>query len=150
MTVPWYNIGVVFLMGALGIWKAVPVGFIVGMNPILIYLTTLTGASAGIITIYLLGSRIKKFIMTRLDRKGMKKKKGQVDKMVQKYGTAGLGLLGPLLIGPNATMALGIVVIQRIKKLLAYTIIGTAVWSAALTLLGVISIELFSILFLNK
>ena len=150
MSAPWYNIGMVFIMGVLGIWKAIPLGFLLGLNPVYIFLATFFGASAGILSIYFMGSRIKEYVIARMDRKGIRRRKGQVDKLLQQYGKAGLGLIGPLVIGPNATMALGIVLIDEVKKLLVFTVIGTAAWSTALTMLGVISIELFSILFLNK
>ena len=133
----------IFLTGMLGIWKAVPVGVAVGADPLGIWLMTTLGATAAVITLYFFGNRIRAY----LERKRQGRSKGRKDKraaqLFEKYGTPGLGLLGCLLMGPNMTMLIGLVIVKSPIKLLYWTIGGIVIWSLALTMLAILSVDLF-------
>ena len=47
-------------------------------------------------------------------------------------------------MGPNMTIILGMVVVKDPKKLLYWTLIGIIVWSLVLTIIAVVSIDLFN------
>jgi len=138
-----YNIWIIFLVGITGIWKSIPLGFVLEADPFLIGLMTILGAWFGIFVIYILGSRVKKYIMQRMNKKGMQKKSNRVKNLFEKYGTIGLGMFGTLIIGPNATMAVGLVIVRSEKILLFWTSLGIVVWSVTLTLVASYSIGFF-------
>ena len=75
-----YNSWIIFLTGLLGVWKAIPVGLALGCNAITIMLMTMIGALLAIVLIYLLGSRVKKWVLGRLKKGKSEKKKGRLKK----------------------------------------------------------------------
>jgi membrane protein DedA with SNARE-associated domain len=127
---------VIYLLGAAGIWKSIPTGFLLNISPVNICLFTILGAFSAVLLIYLLGSRVKVYISKRLHKSGMKKKSDRLENLFEKYGALGVGLLGTVIIGPNMTMALGLAVIKSERAILAWTLAGTALWSVVLTVLG--------------
>jgi membrane protein DedA with SNARE-associated domain len=142
----FYSIGLTFLTGMLGIWKAVPVGLAFSCHPFTIILSTSLGALLSIFIIFFLGHKIKLWIQQKLIRKSEKKQK-RLHRLFEKYGTIGMGVLGTLLMGPNMTMAIGLVIVKNEKALLLWTAVGIIIWTAALTLAGHYSIGFFSQLF---
>jgi membrane protein DedA with SNARE-associated domain len=136
------NYWLVFLMGITGIWKAIPVGIVLKMNPVVISIATILGATVGIVVIYLMGSRVKRYMVSRLKRKSsLKKKSERYQRLLDKYGPAGLGILGSLIFGPNATMALGLILVNSERNLLLWTFVGTVLWSSVLTWLAATGIQ---------
>jgi hypothetical protein len=63
--------------------------------------------------------------------------------LFEKYGIPGMGILGTLLLGPNMTMAMGMIIVKKEKALLLWTGLGIIVWTVVLTLIGTYSVELF-------
>ena len=133
----------IFLTGMLGIWKAVPVGVALGADPIGIWLMTSSGAVLAVIILYFFGNRIREFLARKRKSQSPGKKDLRAARLFDKYGTPGLGLLGCLLMGPNMTMLIGLVIVKSPSRLLYWTIAGIVIWSLALTLLATVSIDLF-------
>jgi len=138
-----YNMWIIFLTGLLGVWKAIPVGLALGCNAITIMLMTTAGALVAIVIIYFLGSKVKAWILKRLKKGKSEKKKGRLNRLFDKYGIPGMGILGTLLLGPNMTMAMGMIIVKNEKALLLWTALGIIIWTVALTLVGTYSVELF-------
>jgi hypothetical protein len=72
-----------------------------------------------------------------LQRHGQKEKKGKqglIDRVWQRYGVIGLGLLAPLLTGAPLGIALGLTLGASSGRLLFWTSVGIVLWSTALTL----------------
>ena len=63
--------------------------------------------------------------------------------LLDKYGIIGMGIFGTLLLGPNMTMAMGLVIVTKEKSLLLWTAAGIIIWTVVLTMIGTYSIELF-------
>ena len=135
---------IIYLLGAAGIWKSIPAGFILNASPVSICLFTILGAFSAILLIYLLGSRVKMYIFKRLHKSGMRKKSDRIEGLFEKYGGIGVGLLGTVMIGPNMTMALGLAIIKSEKTILVWTLAGTAFWSIVLTIIGHYGISIFN------
>lgn len=136
---------IVFLVAITGIWKAIPVGYLLKLDPVLVMLATTAGAFIGVFVIYGLGKQIKKYILRRLEKKRrLQKKSKRFSAIFEKYGPAGVGLISTLIFGPNVTMALGLVIVRSDRKLLFWTLAGTLIWSVILTLIAYSSIELFN------
>ena len=139
-----YNMWIIFLTGLLGVWKAIPAGLALGCNAFTIMLMTAAGALIAIVIIYLLGSKVKAWILKRLKKGKSEKKKGRLNRLFEKYGIPGMGILGTLLLGPNMTMAMGMIIVKNEKALLLWTGLGIIIWTTVLTLIGTYSVEFFT------
>lgn len=139
-----YYTFLIYITGMLGIWKAVPVGLAIGAEPLVVWLMTSLGAITAVIILYFFGNRIREYIFRKRKSNMKEKKDARAARIFQKYGTAGLGLLGCLLMGPNMTMLIGLMIVKSSRNLLTWTIAGILIWSLALTLVGSLSIDLFT------
>jgi len=128
--------GILFLTGMAGIWKAVPVGLAMQLHPILIWLITSAGAGTAAILIYFFGNSIRNWLQKRRKQKAAPKKQKRAQQLLDRYGIAGLGFLGTLIIGPNMAMLVGLLLVSSGKKFLIWTLAGILFWTLALTLLG--------------
>lgn len=138
---------IVYLLGITGIYKSIPAGFLLDLSGSLIVACTVAGAFTGVFLIYFFGKRIKRFVISRLEKKQrLQRKSEKLDRIIEKYGPAGAGLFGTLIFGPNLTMALGLVLVRSDKKMLAWTLAGTVIWSVVLTVIASFSIELFNLI----
>ena len=139
-----YNSWIIFLIGLLGVWKAIPVGLALQCNTLTIILMTACGALVAITIIFLLERKIKEWILKRLNKGRSTKKKGRLNALFEKYGIIGMGIFGTLLLGPNMTMAMGMIIVKKEKQLLLWTAAGIIIWTVVLTLIGRYSIEFFN------
>ena len=137
------ELALVFSIGILGIWKSIPVGLVMEMNPLWICLMTILGATLGILVIYMLGTNIKKYLNKWMKESSIEKKENRLLSLFNKYGVHGLGLIGTLIIGPNMTMALGIALVNKPRMLFIWTFVGIVVWTFTLTYLGHLGISVF-------
>lgn len=134
----------IFLMGMLGIWKAIPLGLLLKAHPVSVFLLTALGASVAVLILFFFGNKIRAYIIRKRAGKEKRNKENRVAKLFEKYGAAGLGFLGCLLMGPNMTIILGMVVVKSQRKLLYWTLAGVVVWSLVITTIAVVSIDLFN------
>jgi len=138
------NYGFIFLMGMLGIWKAIPLGLLLKSHPGFIFLMTTLGACSAVLILFFFGNKIRAYVLRKRAKKEKSNKQNRASKLFEKYGAAGLGLLGCVLMGPNMTIILGMVVVKEQKKLLYWTLVGIVVWSLVLTTIATVSIDLFN------
>jgi len=138
-----YNLLIIYLIGMLGIQKAIPVGIILNIPPQSICLMTVLGASTVVIVIYMLGSKVRELVLKRMNRNRLYKKKMKTNKLVSKFGVIGLGLLGTLIIGAHITTLIGLMVVNEKTKLFVWIIIGILFWTTILTAAAALSFELF-------
>ena len=57
-----YDVITVFLVGILGMWKAIPVGLLLHVSPLYIFLMIALGALAGVLILFFFGSKIRNYI----------------------------------------------------------------------------------------
>jgi membrane protein YqaA with SNARE-associated domain len=138
-----YKILIVFLLGMTGIWKAVPAGFLLKVPALLVFSDTVSGATAGVALIYLFENWIIDRVLKNRNRKRLIKKQGTAKRLFQKYGTAGLALLGTISIGSLITILMGLIFVDDRKKMLMWTVFSIVIWSAVLTIVAVFSSKLF-------
>lgn len=133
----------VFLIGILGIWKSIPVGLVMRLDPLWICVATILGATVGILIIYMLGTRVRTYLGKWMKESSLAKKESRLIRLFNKYGIHGLGVLGTLFMGPNMTMAIGLTIAYKPWVLFLWTLVGTIIWSIALTYVGFLGISLF-------
>ncbi len=133
----------VLFLGVLGIWKSIPVGFLLDVHPVMVCLMTILGGSLGVLVIYFIGTNVKSFLLKFIKPGKMAKKEHRLKEFLEKYGIPGLGFFSTLIMGPGLTMALGITLVNSHAKLLIWVIAGVVVWSILLTFIGQVGISIF-------
>lgn len=118
-----------FLAGTTGIWKGIGLGLVIQSNPFEVGTFTALGSIISVLVLYFIGEKPRKWIIKTLFSNQLYKRKGKIQKIVQKYGSFGLGLLAPGPFGPFIPLLLGMMLLDNTKKFVAYLIIGIIIWS---------------------
>lgn len=139
----FYDLLLIYVAGVTGMWKALPVGFLLKTPPFFIALMTCLGALTCVFVFYFFGTRLKQFFYRFYSEKSKEKKEGKIRRIFEKYGCPGLGIMGTLLMGQPVVMLLGMIIVKRKKNLLVWVSIGTVIWSIALTIAGTYGLKLF-------
>ena len=136
-----YKLVIIYVVAMAGFVKAVPMGFALQAPPLLIGVMTLMGGFTSVIFLFFFGYRFKEIIQRGMGRKGLDKKRRRGTELLEKYGVAGLGIFGTLLIGQVITVILGILVSDEKKRVLMWTLIGIILWSTVLSLAAAAGME---------
>lgn len=143
----FFRIISIYLVGIAGIWKAIPVGIALQAHPIETASFTALGSITTVILLYYFGERVKKYVMKKWSQEKLDSKKGRLSHIMDKYGTAGLGIICPGLFGPITTIIVGLLIVKPTGKLMPYLIIGIILWSFALTYIAVTGVDFFKGIF---
>ena len=133
----------IYLVGITGIWKAIPVGIAMNAHP---FETASLTALGSITTVFLLlyfGEAVKSWVMKKWSKEKLETKKGRMSRIMDKYGTPGLGIICPGLFGPITTIIVGLIIVKPTRKLMPYLVIGIIAWSFFLTYMAVTGVNLF-------
>jgi hypothetical protein len=139
----------VFALASVEFWAAVPLGLAMKLDPLLTGLATASGAVLGVVIVITLGSRVRDWMLKKKkveQTTGGEQKERLIIRIWNKYGVAGLGLLGPLLVGAPLGAAIGVSLGAATSRLLFWMTMGILLWTAGLTVAGVVGIETFSAL----
>lgn len=127
---------VVFILGVLELWLAIPVGLVMGLNPVAIAIMSILGAICGALIVARVGERFRNWLSQKYGWDILKKRQGVIHKIWLKYGVIGLGLLSPFVTGAPLGTALGIALGTPKKRLLLWIGIGIVLWGIGLTIAG--------------
>jgi len=138
----------VFVASADELFFGIPIGFGFGMDPILICVLAITGGITGGVLVVTLGDKIRQWLLRRHKKKDTEenKKPSAIQRVWEKYGVVGLGLLAPLLTGVPIGAALGVAFGAPRVKLILWLSIGTVIWSILMTTAGALGLEIFETL----
>lgn len=111
---------IVFLLSALPLLEAffvVPVGILGGMNFLMTSIVGITGNLVTLLILIVMMGRVKTWYLNRKVRKGKERSKRteRAENIFKKYGTPGLGLIGPFILGSHFA-ALTIVILGGPQK----------------------------------
>ena len=126
----------VYLAGATGIWKGIPVGVALGLPPFYTATLTCLGATSSSLVIYFSGERFRNWLLSRYGNKNISHKRKKLSLWLEKYGVGGLGLLATGLLGSFITLMIGILLIENTRKFILYLLLGIVIWSYAITYLS--------------
>jgi membrane protein DedA with SNARE-associated domain len=135
---------IVYLAGLTGMWKGIPAGIALGINPFLNGLLTAAGSITSILILFFAGEKFRNWILKLYGEKRIEKKKGRFLKFTNRYGMWGLGLVTTGLLGPFNSLLLGFILITDIRKFLFYLIAGIFIWSFILSYTFTPIVELIS------
>lgn len=142
----WVQISTIFIAGVTGIWKGIPVGFAIHAHPLLTGGFTALGSIALVMVLLISGEPLKQWILNRYGQKKLERKKGKFSRLMDRYGVAGIGLIGCGVIGPLLSTLLGLIFVSKPKGLIPFLVAGIIIWSSGLTALATLSYELFEFL----
>jgi hypothetical protein len=120
-------------LALLDLWLAVPAALALKLQPELAVLLIASTSSLGVIlAVYCTGS-----LRNRFARKfGSDSYLGsRTAKYMDKYGTTGIGLLAPVVLGPVLTCICAIVLGAKPRQLAISTVAGVLLWSVVIYLL---------------
>lgn len=137
----------IYLVGIAGIWKAVPVGILLKAHPLETASFTALGSITTVIVLFYSGEFVKKWVYNKWSKEKLENKKGRLAKIMEKYGTQGLGIMGPGLFGPITTIVVGLLLVKPTSRLMPYLIAGIILWSFLLTWIGITSVDFFKEIF---
>ena len=135
---------IVYLVGATGIWKGIPVGIVLGLRPIYNGLFTALGSLSSVLILYFAGDNFKNWILKQFGQKRIEKKKNEFMKFANRYGVLALGVLTTGLLGPFVSLILGFILLKDIRKFLFYIIAGIFIWSIVLAFFFTPIVEMVS------
>lgn len=135
---------IVYLAGATGIWKGIPVGILLGLRPIYNGLFTALGSLSSVLILYFAGDNFRNWILKQYGQKRIEKQKTNFMKFANRYGVLGLGLISTGLLGPFVPLILGFILLKDIRKFLFYLIAGVFIWSMVLAFFFTPIVEMVS------
>ena len=122
---------IIFGLAVLELWVAIPAGFALSIDPLMIILLSSSGNIVGVLIILFIGENFRDRILNW--SLGEKMKNSHAFQIWNKYGLIGLGLSSPLLFGAWLGTAIGIVLEAPNGRLMLWLIIGIVLWSISLT-----------------
>jgi len=134
---------ILFCVGAFGLWMAIPVGLAYGFSPLVIAITIILGSATSTTLVYIFGSKIKRYILSKRGERYLGKSKAKMHLYLNKYGVIGLGLLMPGIFGPALGIAIGITIVHDTRRLWLWTLLGNVVWSIIMSSVGALGITIF-------
>lgn len=130
----------VFLFGMIGLWEGIPLGFVLGLPPVLIGSVSALGSTTATLLVFLLGERVRARLL-RPRPEGSVQPERLIERIWRRYGIIGFGLLAPGLTGAPIGVALGLFLRAPAARLLFWLLLGVALWSILLTAAGVYGSE---------
>lgn len=127
------------------IYAAIPAGFAFGLNPWVIFVSSLIGGIAGAFIAAFLGEKIEKFISKYKKTKTIVKehKPNLAHKIWNKFGVIGLGIIGTFTVGAPISIAVGVGFNVSMPKLLTWCCLGVLTRCAVFTAIGYYGLKLF-------
>jgi membrane protein DedA with SNARE-associated domain len=130
-------------LGAVELLAAIPTGFALQLHPATVGFTAALGAMIGALVVILLGDRLRGWLLRNYDsRSNQKGKLGLIDRIWQRYGVVGLGLVAPLLTGVPFGAALGLALGIPANRLFLWLSVGIVFYSTVLTVAGAMGIAI--------
>lgn len=137
-----YKSLLVLLMAIAGIWKAVPLGIVLKLHPVLIFAMTAIGGNITVLILFYSGNKLKSLLFKHREKREQSRSAKRVRYLLDKYGPAGLGLIGTLIAGQITTVLLGLALVRSQRSFLLWAMAGTVFASLVITLLLVSGIDL--------
>lgn len=136
------QIGAIYLAGITGLYKGVPVGVALQAHPVIIAGFTALGNITTVFILYFSGESFKKWLYKRMGEERLAKRKRKFTRLMDRYGTMGLGLIVSGTLGPIPAVLIGMAVVKDTRRLMFFLVIGIILWSAVLTAIAEFGIDL--------
>ena len=124
------------------IYAAIPAGFAFGLSPWLIFFASIAGGLAGAIVAAFFGDKIRAFFHKKRTQKEETKKHPGITKLWNKYGIAGLGILGTITVGAPISIGIATGLNVNLKKLLLWCCLGVIIRCGVFSAIGYYGLQL--------
>jgi membrane protein YqaA with SNARE-associated domain len=124
------------------IYAAIPAGFAFGLSPWLIFFASIAGGLAGAIVAAFFGDKIRAFFHKKRTQKEETKKHPVITKLWNKYGIAGLGIIGTITVGAPICIGIGTGLNVNLKKLLLWCCLGVIIRCGVFSAIGYYGLQL--------
>jgi hypothetical protein len=122
------------------LWAAVPAGIAMGLPAVLVWAATVTGALLCVAVVVYAGDKLRSWLVRRLGH-GRGGEGGRARRLWERYGVAGWGLVGPLLLGVPLAAALGVGLGAPRRKLAVWLGAGAILWTTVLTVAASLGVD---------
>ena len=122
---------------------AIPVGFLLELPAIETYLAAAIGALLGMLVFVFVGAGLRGWIVEKLDISEEKLEGGK--RMLGKWGTEGLGLIGPIFPGVTVSALIGLAAGIDRKELATWMALGIVILYGVYTIGLVVIIDVAGI-----
>lgn len=122
----------VAVIGFLAGGFAVPAGFYLGLSPVETYLSTMVGGVLGTLGLVYAGAGVRDRLSARLEAK-RGRALARVQRLVDRFGAKGLGIIGPIFPGVTVSVIVGLVLGIERRALAVWLCIGVAILYGAYT-----------------
>ncbi len=122
---------------------AIPVGFLLELPAIETYLAAAIGALLGMLVFVFVGAGLRGWIVEKLDISEEKLEGGK--RMLGKWGTEGLGLIGPIFPGVTVSALIGLAAGIDRKELATWMALGIVILYGVYTIGLAVIIEVAGI-----
>ncbi len=130
----------IFGLGILELWFAVPAGFALGVDPLLVWVCTVAGAVLGVALVAVGGDRLRSWFLRRRGREVVSGG-GRLYRLWIRYGVIGWGLLSPLLVAPPMGTAIGLALGAPRRSLFISVSAGAILWTTILVAAAALGIR---------
>ncbi len=122
---------------------AIPVGFLLDLPALETYLAAAAGALLGMFVFVFVGAGLREWIVRKLDLSEDRLEGGR--RMLGKYGTEGLGLIGPIFPGVTVSALIGLAAGIDRRELATWMALGIVILYGVYTVGLAVIIELAGI-----
>lgn len=125
-------------LALLDLWLAVPAALTLKLRPELAVLLIATTSSLGVVFAVYFSGGLRNRFAARFGKQSYLG--GRTAKYMEKYGTTGIGLLAPVVLGPILTCICAIVLGAKPRQLAISTVAGVVLWSFVIYLLMIFKV----------
>lgn len=127
------DIAVIYLLGVLELWLAVPVGLAMDAGSVPTGVISVLGALSGTWLVLPFGEKLRKLVEEKTGFDMFAGNKGALYKIWLRYGVIGLGLLSPLISGAPIGVILGSAFGAEKKRMAFWVSAGVVIWGVIIT-----------------
>mgnify|MGYP001815416533 CR=1 FL=1 len=113
---------------------AIPIGFSLGLSPLEVYVAATAGAVLGLLVVLFAGDKLRDRITRGQTAGADSAGQSRVRDLADRYGPAGLGLVGPIFPGVTASLIIGLTLGMPRGALAKWLGFGVAIMYALYTL----------------
>jgi len=125
------------------LWVAVPMGLIFGLHPLLVAAIAIPCSIAGASIVILIVNPLRNWVRRHYSERNRRGQVRTIFKVWRRFGIPGLGILGPLLVGPPPTVAIGLLLGADTRSLILWTSAGIVTWTAFMEILWWLGRDVF-------
>ncbi len=130
----WFDYVLVMILAILAGGWSLPAGIQFGLDPLGVYIAAVVGSALYAILVLTVGGRWRDVVFDRfLPDAEEKVTEGRASEILERWGVAGLAVIGSVLLGPTITLAAALVLGVERRRFAVWFIVSTVVSFAVLT-----------------